>query len=157
MKLKLGVLDQAYSDAQAGGAQTTGEVAQILEDKYHVMETFYALNQDKIAGWLADSVQKAIESLALGAPVNALPTMDAEQKIEDEFRDFLDSNAMGTLSFLSEAERDYALAHMPAYTGAASRGVSHRKKQPDAAKNKPRPVFIDTGLYQASFRAWVEK
>ena len=154
--LNLGVIEVAYSDASGGGAKTTGDVAQILEDKYHVMMTFYETRKDKIDDWLAGSVADAVDIL-VSTGRNVMPTLEAEQKIETEFRAFLDANEMGTLSFLSEAEREYFLANSPAYTGAANAGVSHRKKNPYAKKNKPRPVFVDTGLYQDSFRAWVSE
>ncbi len=156
MDLVLGVLDVAYSDASAGGATTTGEVAQILEDRYHVMMTFYESRKEKIDGWLAQSVANAIETMVSSGRHVSL-TFDAEQMIEAEFRAFLSANEMGRLSFLTEAERDYYLTHAPTFTGAANAGVSHRLKHPYAKKNKPRPVFIDTGLYQASFRAWTKE
>ena len=104
MELVLGVLDVAYSDASAGGATTTGEVAQILEDRYHVMMTFYESRKEKIDGWLAQSVANAIETMVSSGRHVSL-TFDAEQMIEAEFRAFLSANEMGRLSFLTEAER----------------------------------------------------
>ena len=155
MKLVLGVLDVAYSDAQSG-AKTTGDVAEILEQKYHPMETFYEARKTQIADYLAQSVVDAIEVVVRGGR-HVQPTFAGAQKIEAEFRAFLSANEMGKLGFLSDAEREYTLTHAPKYTGAAQAGVSHRKKHPYAAKNKARPVFIDTGLYQASFRAYTEE
>jgi hypothetical protein len=38
---------------------------------------------------------------------------------------------------------------------AALHGVSHRFKHPYARRAR-RPSFIDTGLYQNSFAAWVD-
>jgi hypothetical protein len=43
------------------------------------------------------------------------------------------------------------------FSGAATAGVNHRKKKPYAKANPARPAFVDTGLYQSAFRAWVEK
>ena len=155
MKLVLGILDVAYSDAQSG-AKTTSEVAEILEQKYHPMETFYEARKTQIADYLAQSVVDAVE-IVVRSGRHVQPTFAGAQKIEAEFRAFLSANEMGKLGFLSDSERDYFLTHAPAYTGAANAGVSHRKKHPYAAKNKARPTFIDTGLYQASFRAWTEE
>lgn len=156
--LNLGVMDVAYADKDTKGAATTGEVAEILEKKYHVMETFAELNRAAIGKFLAASVAKAIESVLQGSPVNALPTMDAEQRIEHAFRSFLDADVMSqTVASLSISERNYFMDSVGTFDGAASRGVSHRKKHPFSRKNKPRPAFIDTGLYQASFRAWVSE
>ena len=156
VNLILGVLDVAYSDAHGkSGATTTGEVAHILEDNYHVMETFYVSRQEKIANWLAESVAKAIETM-VETGRHVAPTFEAEQKIETEFRTFLDRNEMSMLvKGLSEGE-SAAFNWNKTFSSAGNRGVNHRKKNPYSKKNKSRPVFIDTGLYQASFRAWIE-
>ncbi|MHB1310543.1 MAG: hypothetical protein ACYC3L_00905 [Gemmatimonadaceae bacterium] len=142
MKLVLGVLDVAYSDAGSSGATTTGDVAKILEDRYHVMETFYESRRQQVGEWLADSVADAIDGLVKGR--NVKPTFDAEQKIEASFRAYLSANEWSGIVPLTQQ------------ITAAQMGVSHRKKHPYASKNKERPAFIDTGLYQASFRAWIE-
>lgn len=141
----LGVLDVTYSDANGDGTTTTGFVAEKLEQNYGVMGTFFALNEDKIAGILADSMADSIQDLLDGKPP-ASPTYGAEQKIEAAFRTFIYSNAMqkimdkvgGTIS------------------QAAQKGTSSRRKA-KTAKAAPRPAFVDTGLYVQSFRAWVER
>lgn len=144
MKLSLGVLDVAYSDANASGATTTGEVAEILEDKYHVMEVFYELYKQKIANSLAESVAGAIENLVAGRPRNQTPAMDAEQEIERLFRTYLDADEWS------------GIVPMTQQITAAQMGVNHRKKRPYSSENAARPSFVDTGLYQASFRAMFE-
>lgn len=157
MKLVLGVLDVGYSDAHGrDGGKTTGDVAEILESRYHVMEAFYESRKEKIDDWLAGSVANAIETL-IETGRNVMPTFEAEQKIEAEFRAFLSSNEMAKmLADLTQSERDYFLGSTGGFMGAADAGVSHRKKNPYSRKNKARPAFIDTGLYQSSMRAWLE-
>ncbi len=179
MKLVMGVVDVAYSDANSGGATTTGEVAQILEDKYHVMETFLVTREEKIAEWLADSMGNAIADLVSGGRPNRDPFHDAMKDIEAEFRSFLDANEMAHLvAGLSEGE-SAAFDWSRTFNSAANQGVSHRfkdvnnraikggkllsaamagklGKRTQARARGPRPAFIDTGLYQASFIAWVE-
>src|SRR5271167_741677 len=100
--LHLGVLDQPYSFAPlpgkrrptkvAGGTQTTGDVAQWLEDRYHVMEVFYELHAaDVVAPALEDSLQGALESILMGASASLDPLGSALGTIEDAFRTFIDS------------------------------------------------------------------
>lgn len=141
MKLHLGVVDVAYSGED--GAKTTGEVAEILEDNYHIMRIFYELNEQFIADKIADALGGALESLAQGKPYSPAMLKPALPKVDERFRDFLDRDE---ISRLLPATQQIA---------AAQKGVSHRKKQPYAKKNKPRPAFVDTGLYQRSFRSWV--
>ena len=139
-----------YSQAEGNGKSqptTTGAVAQILEDTYAVMGTFFELKSAKIAGFLADSLAHALEDRIGGRRGGNSPTFEAEQKIEAEFRTFLDANEMNKISLVSMGV---------SISGAADRGVSHRKKHPFAGKNPSRPAFIDTGLYRASFRAVVK-
>ena len=44
--LHLGVVDIGYTGEQ--GATTTGDVAQFLEDRYHIMRSFLELNEEFI-------------------------------------------------------------------------------------------------------------
>ncbi len=157
MKLVLGVLEQAYSDAKSGGATTTGEVAEILEKRYHVMETFYDVNQEKIKKWITESMQKIIEAKFQGAPVDRNPFLMVTQKIQNEFKTFLLSRQMEHLfGQLTQAEAEYFLTKTGGFTGRGSKGYSKRFQKP-GAKRKSRPAFIDTGLYMASFRSWINK
>lgn len=118
---------------------TTYGVAVILEERYHVMSTFYELHKQEIALAVVDVVAGLINQ-AIGAGRNEIdPAFDAEQQIESSFRRFLDANEMGSRVNIS----------------AAQAGVSHRKKSPQA-KRQARPAFIDTGLYRASFRAKIQ-
>ena len=155
VKLILGVLDVAYSDAHSG-AKTTGDVAEILEKKYHPMETFYVARQEQIGNMLAESVVNAIETLVTtGRHVN--PTFGGAQKIEAEFRAFLDKGEMAKLvAGLSEGE-SAAFNWKNTFDSAGKSGVSHRKKRPHSSKNKARVAFVDTGLYRSAFRAWLEE
>lgn len=123
---------------------TTGDVAEILEDKYHVIEHFYENNEEKIAERLENSLAGALESILMGAPLSISAFGMATSAIEDRFKDFL-----------SLKELD-ALGYPGIPTLASLEGVSHRFKNP-YAKRPPRPSFIDTGLYQASFKSWVDK
>ena len=151
-KLELGVEDFAYSEGVRVNGKTTvrrtttGQVASILEDRYHVMGTFFGLKQEKIATYLADSVADAIAALFRGQNPGR-PTYGAEQQIEAAFRAFLDANEMDTIA--------RALTGM-GISGAASRGVNRRKLHPFSQKNAARPAFIDTGTYRAAFRAKVK-
>lgn len=162
MRLILGVLDVAYSEpspyATKQGPQketTTGYVAEILEKNYGVMATFFELYRDKIAGILADSVAASIQDLINGGPIKS-PTFGGEQKIESLFREFIYSNTMQKI--LDAAGQSSGVGGIVGVGGvvskAAQRGVSNRKMKPNA-KRAPRPAFVDSGLYVASFRAWV--
>lgn len=157
MKLNLGVLDVSYAGSSgSNSAITTSEVAKILEDRYSVMETFYESRKDKIGEWLAESVGDAVDAVVFGDHVE--PFLDATQRIESAFRDFLSADEMSKmLAGLTESERDYFLSSTGGFNGASLRGINHRKKHPFSKKNKARPAFVDTGLYRSSFRSWVSE
>lgn len=172
LALNLGVLDVAYSDANGSGETSTGDVAEILEKNYHVMQKFFESRQDKIAQWLADDMANSIEMLANGSgPISTASrkssaqhvlagvkrtaggvqsgslTYGADQKIEAEFRAFIFSGEMQTAMSAAGGGR---------LSAAADAGVNHRKKKAYAKSNKARPAFVDTGLYVSAFRAWTE-
>ena len=170
--LHLGVLDVAYSNAPTASARvtsnkatlrrlnsktppkaartsngafkTTGDVAAILEAKYHVMDAFFTAHQDEVIGYLEKGIEGALQNLALGAPGgNVSFSAEAESEIETRFRQFLSLREMDHLNYPGVPTR------------AAQLGVSHRFAHPYARRGS-RPSFIDTGLYQASFRAWID-
>lgn len=152
MILHLGVTDIPYAQApralrakRVSGTQTTGDVAQWIENKYGLMQAFYDANADFVSDRVADSVAGAVESMMMGAPFSIDPFGSATSKIEERFKDFLTNR---------EAE---ALGISGVPTMAALRGVNHRLKRPYDRSNPRRPSFIDTALYQASFKAWVER
>lgn len=142
MKLHLGVTDIPY----ANGKETTGDVATILEAKYHVMELFVEeLGHDVIGKAFEESAKNAVEDLFSGAPAASLSlTLDATEEIQTAFRIFID-----------QRELDGVVPGVP--TQAALKGVNHRLKRPSVKGNPERPSFKDTGLYQASMRAWTEE
>jgi len=149
--LHLGVADQPYSEpapkdvnSTVKGAPTTGDVAQWLEDKYGVMQAFYTAHEQDIADSLSESVGDTMEALLMGAPTTMDAFGAANSRIEEMFKDFLSSG---------QAEQ---VGIEGAPTGAALRGVNHRLKHPYAKENPRRKSFIDTGLYQASFKAWCD-
>ena len=158
MDLVLGVVDQAYSDASSG-VKTTGEVATILEDKYHVMMTFFETRKEQIDALLADAFSEQVQMMFGQSGYGGNAMVEATENINQLFREFLDANEMAHLvASLTTSELDYYMgATGGAFTGAGSRGVSHRKKKPYAKQNAARPAFIDTGLYRSSFRSWIEK
>lgn len=125
--------------AAPSGHQTTGDVASILEDKYEVMGTFAEEIGPHIADAIANSMAGAIENLMMGAPSDGDPFGTATGEIEQAFKLFLDQKEMdGRDGVPTQASLD---------------GVNHRLK---IKKGDPRPSFIDTGLYQSSFKAWVD-
>ena len=141
MKLHLGVIEYPYTDATG---VTTGDVAEILEAKYHVIELFYQELGDDVSKTLELSAARAIQDLFAGAPPRSVSlTAEAEGEIEAAFRLFLD-----------QRELDGVVPGVP--TQAAIRGVNHRLKHPYKKSNPERPSFVDTGTYQQSFKAWSE-
>jgi hypothetical protein len=166
MKLMLGVVDIPYSkfsingpkkvsqakrgkknqpikaEEGAGPTQTTGMIADILEHKYGVMQGFVDLHMPDIAHSLENSMAGALESMMMGAPATLDPFGSAMGEIEASFKE----------QYLQKEEITGTGADgVP--TQAAVDGVNHRMK---GKRGERRPSFIDTGLYQASFKAWIE-
>lgn len=163
MILHLGVIDIPYSEPPAAGPKptkrprkrprksqaakygniTTGDVAEILEARYHVMELFWELHKNEVAEDLEGSIAGALETFLMGGPIDIDPVGSASSKIEDRFKQMLATKELDSLGYPG----------IP--TMAAQRGVSHRFKRP-YVRRAARPSFIDTGLYQSSMKAWVD-
>ena len=164
MKLHLGVIDIPYTSYDGGkkaanpkrrgkkaaaapvkgAARTvsTAQVARWLEDRYHVMEVFYEADGG-LADLLTEAVRDAMEDVLMGAPPTATPWLAGTSEIQARFKAFLSNRVIETMG----------IPGVP--TKAALAGYSSRRKK-NMAKGKRRPSFIDTGLYQSSFTAWVE-
>lgn len=139
--LHLGVLVIPYGGSKKSGT-TTGDVAEYLEKKYELMERYWALKGDKHGRQIAAGIARAIEANMSG--LKADPYGKAMGQIENGFKDFISSRLVERVG----------IRGVP--TEAALKGVSHRKAHPYAKDNPRRPSFRDTGLYQSSFKAWVE-
>lgn len=140
--LNLGVMVIPYRTAtDKVGAVTTGDVAQWLERRYGVMETYARVRGKVIETALTVSVEGALEALVMGRRVN--PFARGMSAIQSDFKRWISSGA---------AERS-GIPGTP--TGAALRGVNHRRAHPYRKSNPRRVSFRDTGTYMGSFAAWV--
>lgn len=147
--LSFGVIDIPYGQQPGGRGEnsgvTTGDVAEILEAHYHIYETFWELHHAEIMQEVEKSYLGAINNLSAGQTQGAFnPLAGAAEEIQIMFSNFLNAGEMEQLGIGGQ---------YPVPTGAALRGVNHRKKHP-YAKRAPRKSFVDTGLYEASFRVW---
>ncbi len=139
LTLHLGVVDLPYNKK---GGLSTGDVAEFLEAKYHVMEVFYQENQEKVAAHLEDALQGTLENLLTGAPATQNPFGTAENKIKDDFDVFITDRVMEQLGFPGVPTK-----------AAISRKSARFKK---GKAKRERPSFVDTGLYLNSFASWVD-
>lgn len=174
--LHLGVIDQPYSEPPSksgkNSATTTGEIAIILEAKYHVMEYFYELHKEDIAKDLEQSVGNALEALLMGAPTDLDAFGEATGSLKKRFSDFLSLQEMDGQSgvptqaslegishrFANAAPGfgEYAALVKAIGTKAQRRELKNSRNKRETVRGPPRPSFIDTGLYEASFKAWID-
>ena len=134
MRISLGVIEHPYGDT----GQSTGDVAEILEERYHVMETFRDQNIDFISEALTDGFLGAIENAFAGAPQDADIFASAMAAIEDRFHDFIDREESGIK------------------TKAKEKPLAGGRKKRQYRRVKAKTTFVDTGLYRNSFIAWVK-
>lgn len=129
-----------------GAGKTTGQVAKELEDQYKIVEEFWKFEEDNFVELLeeafAEDLEDVMQMKKLTQKTKGISVKETD-KIEERFR-----------QNLSERRYDGVIAGVP--TLAAQRGVSHMRSHPYSRRNPPRASFIDTGMYQRSFRAWVE-
>jgi len=148
LTLHLGVDVQPYVEAPSEGQKkatastvTTGDVAEFLEAKYHVMEIFFEAHSEEIGEFITDSLAGTIEDLVTGASPDQDPFGEVGEKIKSLFTKFIDSKEMDKLGYPG----------VP--TAASIKGVRSRfKKRLDPG----RPSFQDSSLYEDSFMAWID-
>ena len=157
--LALGVLDVAYVGGN-GDQETTGDVAEILEKEYGVMEVFFEAKKDKVIGAVNDSLAHQIEALSQGAPLPFGEDIYLP-KVESLFKDFVNTREIESITGQTEAAR-LGISHR--FKNAQNKTVSPDDvvagkggavKSVAVASRGSRPSFVDTGLYVASFKAWL--
>jgi hypothetical protein len=127
-----------------GQGKSTVEVAVDLEARYSIVETFVDLEEDAIVEMLEEAFSEDVEDIMMMKRPSKKGFSDKDtDKLEAKFR-----------RMLSARRYDGVIPGVP--TLASLRGVSHLRRHPYAKNNPSRPSFIDTGMYQQSFRVWVE-
>lgn len=132
--LHLGVMDIPYDD----DGTTTGDVAEHLEERYKIMQTFFDRYSNDISALMCNDLAGSLENMMAGAPPSRDPLAESMSKIHNLFVAFLDNQEMNGADGVP--------------TRRALDGISRRFKN---RKGPPRASFIDTGTYQAAMRAWV--
>ena len=141
--LTLGVLDVQYSF----GGKSTGDVAEILEDKYGIFQHFWQAHGTAVMESIAE-----VQSAALEAMVASDDPAAAQEElrigylgVEQEVKVLFDK-------FITMKEMDGMAEGVP--TQASLEGVSHRFKNKKGAPG--RASFYDTGLLLSSMMAKIE-
>jgi hypothetical protein len=150
MILHLGVKDIPYSRAPGSrqrkataGTVTTGDVAGWLEAKYQVMENFVDLHADEVGDDIANSLAGHLENIMMGAPSSDNAFSGAASMIETRFQKFIESGEIESLS----------IPGVPTQASIDRRSARFKRRK----STRPRPSFVNTGLYSRSFTAWVTK
>ena len=133
MKLHLGVDEVPYAEGQ----QNTGEVAEILEAKFGVMQKFADQNIDEIAVMIENGLAGSLESILAGAPPEFNVFGQAMADIESRFQDYIDREEHGIQTKSKQSPKSGA----------------RKKRQYRKASDKV--TFVDSGLYRGNFKAWV--
>ena len=141
LTLHFGVVEMPYEHDSEG--KSTGDVAELLEEKYHIFETFFDVNELAVADMITEGMQGQLEDLLAGAPPERDPFAAGCAAVETRFRQFLEREEMAQT----------ATPGVPTKAALRRRSLRFKAKvNPDEAG---RPSFIDTGLYEASARVWV--
>lgn len=147
MIIHLGVTDLPYIKARSRRAkpkidtQTTGDVAEHLERRYHVFQHFLELHGDAVTGAVENGLQGALESMLMGAPRPPSLLSSGAGAIEEAFRRMIDSKELDRLGYPGIPTR------------ASIIGVRSRFKR---RRDPGRPSFQDTSLYEGSFKVWAD-
>lgn len=141
---KKGKSNKPKSPKREASLMTTGEVAEILEKKYGILDTFAFARLPDIAKALEESLSNELENMILGGKPPDNPFQGAESKITQMMKDFLSSQDVEKMGIEGTP------------TAAALKGVNHRLKRPNAKGNPRRPSFIDTDTMRKSYKAWVK-
>ena len=142
LKLKLGVIDVPEPNGN-----TTYGVGKILEDKYTLFSSFADMHQQDIANDLSDSVAGAIETYLATGRMPKNPFSAANEQITNRLKKFIYTEEL--------AGKVAGVPTQAALEGVTTRKVG-RKKFKRTKTGVRRPSFIDSGVFEASTKVWVE-
>ncbi len=155
MKFHLGIIDHPYSlpstkrrGKRSRAGTSTAQVAVILENRYHIIETFWNTNEPQLIGFLETSMKASLEAVMMGKPatIGAQPFASGMSRITERFKSWISDAAGG---YPTEAEQ--VISGAPTLAALAGVNTRLRKK-----RGPRRPSFVDTGLYQSSFTMWAD-
>ncbi|MDN2604303.1 hypothetical protein OB917_13105 [Klebsiella variicola] len=89
----LGVMDIPYEDENT----TTGIVAEELEARYQIMQTFFDRYGNDIAELMSKDIALSLENMFAGVPPAKDPLAESMSKVHDLFVGFLDNCEMNGL------------------------------------------------------------
>ena len=135
--------DEGSSSSAPSGGETTGDVAEFLERKYHVMAHFWDKYGQESCDALSQVLLNNFADMASGRNVGAPDFTAATSKMHELFNGFIDKREMDGLE-----------PGVP--TKAARLGINHSFLHPYAKGNPERPSFRDTGTYRDSFGAEID-
>jgi len=126
---------------------TALKVADILEAKYNVVETFHAIHEEEIKNVMHEGFKEVAERMISergGQTRASLKNLmkPATKQIENMFRQFLDHEEMNGM--IEGVPTD------------AAKGGKLRGRGKITRRGIQRASFVNTGIYKASFRAWVK-
>ena len=152
--LHFGFEETSYSDKSL----TAADVAEILEDKYGVVEHFYELHKNEIeeliteafASELNNSLQNNVSwnttnaswkgtNIEIMTATKSNPYAIAIDKIKEMFHRAIDQKEFDSLGIPGVPTKD-----------------SLKGKTPSTNKGPVRPSFLFSGIFKESFRVWIE-
>lgn len=145
MKLKLGVIDVPEPNGN-----TSYGVGKILEEKYTLFSSYVEMHHKDIEHELCEAIVGAFETFQATGYVAKKPFDAAGQEL-----------TLGLKQFIYKEELAGKVAGVP--TQAALEGITTRKvgrgKKSKFKRTKTgvrRPSFIDSGIFEASTKVWIE-
>ena len=159
MRLHLGVVDLPYAYEQAVGkgkkrggrapASRRARSRATWKTNTTRWKSSSKSTAEEIAKDLEEGLAGTLESLLMGAPPSLSAFGSAESAIDKRFRDFLTNKEMERLGYPGVPTEASG-------SGKRVGGINHRLRNPYARSNPARPSFVDTALYENSFKSWVD-
>jgi hypothetical protein len=118
---------------------TAEKVSKILEGKYNIVETFNEIYEDDINALIHEGFKEVAEHVIMNKGG------DTRAKMKNLMKPYTNQVQRMFKAFIDDEEMNNMVPGVP--TKVSIKGRRGRR---------PGPSFLRTGIYKASFRAWVE-
>jgi hypothetical protein len=151
LKLKLGVIE-----VPEPGGLSSYELGKILEEKYTLFSSFVDIHHGDIEHELCEAVAGAFETFQATGHVAKQPFDSAGQQITKQLKEFIYKEELA--GKVAGVPTQAALEGLSTRTmsGKTPRKVRKGQKFKRVKTGVRRPSFIDTGIFEASTKVWIE-
>ena len=151
MKLKLGVIE-----VPEPGGLSSYDLGKILEEKYTLFSSYVEMHHAKIESELCEALVGAFETFQATGHIAKQPLDSAGQQLTKDLKQFIYKEELAGKVGGVPTQAALEGINTRTLSGKTPRKVKAGQKFKRVKTGVRRTSFIDTGIFEASTKVWIE-